>query len=150
MADVYLVACAKTKQTRASSAQDMYISPLFTKARHLARLRADRWYILSAKYGLLDPSRLIEPYEETLKRMSGQGQRDWADRVLLALKAVIQPGDKVVLLAGCNYRKLLISDLRRMGCTVECPLEGLPIGCQLKWLNDTIREDQVHRDPSSS
>jgi len=39
------------------------------------------FYILSAKYGLLHPNDLIEPYEQTLKTATKKEKQDWAQRV---------------------------------------------------------------------
>jgi hypothetical protein len=40
------------------------------------------WFILSAKYGLVDPGQVIEPYEMTLNRMGRRERQAWAERVL--------------------------------------------------------------------
>ena len=138
MATICLVACARKKRAESAPAQRLYDSPLFSKSAALARLTGDRWYILSAKYGLLSPSEVIEPYDETLKGMPNAEKLTWAKRVFEQLLAVTQPADKVVFLAGNDYRKDLEGELRRRGYSVEVPMEGMPIGKQLSWLNKAI------------
>ena len=64
---VCLVACVKAKRKEASRAEDLYISQLFRKCRRVAEGKYGVWYILSAEYGLLEPSRVVEPYEKTLR-----------------------------------------------------------------------------------
>jgi len=49
---------------------------------------------------------------------------------------VLNPSDRVVLLAGSIYREFLIDRLRATCCAVEIPLEGLPIGKQKQWLKN--------------
>jgi hypothetical protein len=63
---VALVSCAKAKRTQAAAAADLYVSPLFQKMAAFARATCSRWYILSAKHGLLSPDALIAPYDVTL------------------------------------------------------------------------------------
>jgi hypothetical protein len=41
----------------------------------------------------------------------------------------------VVILAGLNYRRGLITPLENMYGTVEVPMEGLMMGQQLSWLS---------------
>ena len=107
IAKVYLVACASKKRAQPAPAQRLYDSSLFNKSVQLARLRGDCWYILSAKHGLLSPSEVVEPYDETLKRMSNAKKLAWAERVFQQLLRATQPGDRLVFLAGNDYRKHL-------------------------------------------
>jgi hypothetical protein len=138
MKAIALVACVGKKKPIPSLARDLYISDWFLKASVYAARVADMWYILSAKYGLVAPGTVIEPYDETLNRMGVKARRAWARRVLADLKRVLQPGDRVVILAGGRYREGLMGPLRRMGCTVEVPMEGLRIGEQLRWLKQRL------------
>src|SRR5690606_13413659 len=55
---IALVSCVSSKEPHAAPARDLYTSALFRKARAYAERNADAWYILSAKYGLVDPNRV--------------------------------------------------------------------------------------------
>lgn len=134
MKTIYLIACAKGKRQGPIAAKDLYDSPLFSKSRAHAQQRADEWYILSAKYHLLSPEQVIEDYDLTLNAMSKTEQSAWADVVLDALTKVTKPGDKLIFLAGENYRKNLEGRLLERGYEVEVPMRGLRIGHALQWL----------------
>ncbi len=138
MTKICLVACAKSKTTTASRAEDLYVSRLFSYSRDYARSTADRWYILSAKYGLLAPDAVIEPYEETLNKASLAAQQSWATRVAASLRDIASAGDEVTLLAGTAYRRFLVPEIKRLGCSVLLPLEGMPIGVQVAWLKRAL------------
>jgi hypothetical protein len=71
MPTIALVACVSKKNTTPMPARDLYISAWFRKASMYAARVADRWYILSAKYGLVAPDTMIKPYDETLNKMGG-------------------------------------------------------------------------------
>ena len=71
-----LVACCGPRLKESAPAADLYISDLFKKARTYAERRG-RWFILSALYGLLDPSAVIAPYDVTLKKMPAAKRREW-------------------------------------------------------------------------
>lgn len=135
---VALVACVSKKNSAAMPARDLYVSTWFRKASAYASHIADNWYILSAKYGLVAPETVIEPYDETLNLMPAAARRDWAIRVLADLEQVLKHGDHVVFLAGQRYRQDLIEPIRRMGGDVEIPMEGLRIGEQLHWLKQQV------------
>ncbi len=70
--------------------------------------------------------------------MPAAARRAWAQRVLLDLDRLLEPGDTVVILAGDRYRAHLVDPIREMGCGVEIPLEGLRIGEQLGWLKQQL------------
>lgn len=131
---IALVSCVSMKRPRAAAARDLYTSPWFRKASGYAEAVADGWYVLSAKYGLVDPGRVIEPYDETLNEMGSRERRAWAAGVLRQLEVVLRSGDKVIMLAGQRYREGLIGALRARGVQVSVPMEGLGIGEQLHWL----------------
>jgi hypothetical protein len=58
---VGLVGCVKTKQPRVAPAQELYTSPLFRRRRAWVERTCDRWFILSAKHGLVEPGRVLAP-----------------------------------------------------------------------------------------
>jgi hypothetical protein len=67
----------------------------------------DQWYILSAKYGLLNPAMVVGPYNETLNNMRKSERTQWARDVENDLRSLLHPGDRVVFLAGQKYREFL-------------------------------------------
>jgi len=97
---IALVSCVKTKLSQPHPAKDLYTSPLFLGLRRYAETHADRWFILSEKHGLLDPERVIEPYETTLNRMGVRGRRQWAENVKSQLMEVLPADAEVIVLAG--------------------------------------------------
>ncbi len=134
---IALVSCVKTKANTPRPARDLYISDLFAKASAYAEKVADAWYILSAKYGLVGPNEIIAPYEKTLKGMPVAERKAWAAQVFQDLRAVaVEPGDRIIMLAGVSYREYLAEPLRAFGCRIEVPMMGLSFGNQLKWLKE--------------
>ena len=121
-------------------ARCLYTSPWFAKAAELADRRADVWFILSAQHGLLDPDRVIEPYDLSLRSMTAAERRMWAKGVVRSLVPRLNSSDRVVLLAGKLYRENLVSTIHEHGCKVEIPMEGLRIGEQLHGLNEELKE----------
>lgn len=138
MAFVGLISCVSRKRAYAAEARELYDSPLFVKARKYVENRCDTWYILSAKYGLLHPTRVVDPYEETLNTKTRAEREQWAQRVWTDLHPHVRAGDHVVILAGERYREYLVPRLIQHGCLVEVPMEGLGIGRQLGWLSKEL------------
>jgi hypothetical protein len=127
---IALVACCGQKLDRAAPAGELYTSPLFRMAAAYAR-RFDSWYILSAKYGLVRPDAVIEPYECTLLNMRAVDRLAWGRRVADQMAAEGIAGAGFVALAGAKYTEPLV----RAGVSMETPLKGLGIGKQLAWLS---------------
>lgn len=136
--DYVFIACVKTKRATRSKAKDMYISPMFKKAYQYALqfVPEDRIYILSAKYGLIHSSQMIDPYEKTLNAEKDKERKVWAYNVVQQMKARNIPLDShIMLLGGTNYTKYLSIALKNS----VCPLRGLSMGKTLQFYNNHLK-----------
>lgn len=136
---LFLVSCVKTKLPRPARAKDLYVSDWFRKARAYVEREGGEWRILSAKYGLVDPEEVIQPYEKTLTTMRTAERRMWAAEVLDELELCLADVDAVVFLAGQRYREFLEPSLRSRGVALDVPMRGLSQGRQLAWLGARLR-----------
>lgn len=134
MARIVLISCASKKLQIRAKAREIYVSPLFKLGlRYAQSLNPDSIYILSAKYGLLDLEREIEPYEQTLNKMKDEEVKRWAKNVLSELEKVANiRQDEFIFLAGEKYRKYIAPSLANS----SVPMKGLGIGKQLKFLKE--------------
>ena len=132
--ELYLISCVKTKSPEPAPAKDLYTSAWFRKARAYVEKKSRPWRILSARYGMVHPERVIRPYEQTLKTMPVAQRRAWAETVLAELEPSLAGVDTVIFLAGQAYREILEPALRDRGFTVRVPMAGLSQGRQLSWL----------------
>lgn len=127
---IVLISCVKSKRSHPAPAKDLYCSRLFEAQRDYAETISDQWFILSAKYGLLEPDQQIAPYQMTLKGAAAADKKAWTDRVLTDLERWITPSDLIVITAGEDYCHYLIPVLRKRGHQVQRPLKGLAMGFQ--------------------
>lgn len=123
-----LVACCKTKLAEPARAEELYCSPLFRKARAYCLAHYHRWFILSAKYGLVEPGQVIAPYDCTLLDQDRKARARWGLRVFSQLAALGLAGKTFVAHAGKVYVAPLADKLR-----IETPLAGLGIGQRMAW-----------------
>jgi len=123
-----LVACCKTKLSEPARAEDLYRSLLFRKARIYCVTHYPHWFILSAKYGLVDPGQVIAPYDCTLLNQGKQARARWGQLVYSQLTALGLAQETFVAHAG----KVYVVPLRDM-LRIETPLAGLGIGQQMAW-----------------
>jgi len=132
--NIVLISCVGGKKPYKCKAKDLYESPWFRYAWNYAHsLNPDKVFILSAKYGLVDPEMKIEPYDETLNTKTADKIREWADKVLSSLRERTDlDKDTFIILAGEKYRKYLVDHLRKY----DIPMKGFRIGQQLKWLKE--------------
>ena len=136
MRQLFLVACVAKKQSKASPARDLYISPWFCRARAYAEASGAPWLVLSAEHGLLEPDSIVAPYERTLNRMRVPERKRWAGHVLCQLRPHLKDVDQVVLLGGRRYTEFLAPQIRASAVTVKQPLAHLRIGEQLRWFKE--------------
>ena len=129
-----LVGCVKSKRGSAAPAADLYTSALFHGRRRWVEASCSRWYVLSAKHGLVAPDEMLDPYDETLTTKGSRERRAWADRALVQLRNEL--GDigryDFEIHAGAAYNDYgLRSGLVSAGAGVTLPAEGLSLGRQL-------------------
>lgn len=137
---VCLVACTSRKGDQPATAEFIYRSPLFSAARSYAERRADQWFILSAKHGLLSPEDVIAPYNESLLNQSEAQRQAWAAGVHRAFGARVPPGGRVIFLAGSAYRSYLAPAFESEDRETAAPMSALGIGSQVAWLQKVKSE----------
>ena len=136
---ICLVGCGKQKDPGRARAKDIYTSPFFRYKRQYAETFGDSWFIISAKHHLLNPDKIIEPYDETLNSAGVAAKQSWAAIVHEQLCQVISPNDTIVILAGKDYFGHL---LPLLGCyKVLLPLKGLKQGGQMQWLKSELSKE---------
>lgn len=138
---VCLVACTSKKGDQPAAAEFIYRSPLFSAARSYAEKRADQWFILSAKHGLLSPEDVIDPYNESLLGQSETQRQEWAERVHKAFGMRVPAGGRVIFLAGSAYRSHLAPKFESEGRETAAPMSALGIGSQVAWLQKVESEN---------
>lgn len=115
---ITILSCSKKKyplsEGETIEAKDLYQGQIFRKSYIYAHkfLKPDRIYILSAKYGLLKPSDRVCIYDETLKNLSSERQKDWGKRVLEQMRSegLNLESDELTFLTGKAYYKNLIGE----------------------------------------
>lgn len=143
MTTVALVGCSSKKLDRVARAQDMYLSDLFAKSRAYAERFADVWLVLSAKYGVVEPTQWIEPYDVRLGVSGGPPIHQWSENVISQLRALEVRHEvqdmRLLILAGEAYRTPFIETaIHRVPWPVEVPMRGLGIGEQLRFLKQAL------------
>ena len=150
---IILVACSKTKKKFPTLARYFYCSTWFGLASGYASKLCypkdsdNKWFILSGKWGLLDPMQWVGPYDMSLRNLSDSRREQWARMVMGQLYWHIPEiwcvdgvckhpsGVEFIFLAGEAYTNPLAAWLRdRNWFKVTTPLSGMGIGEQQAWL----------------
>lgn len=143
---LYLVASVPTQFIAPCPAEELYVSHWFSMAKtYVATFskEGDSWVILSAKHGVIDPSRHLKPYDEKDIARSRQKRQGWARTNVAELLGRTEPGDTIVLLAGPKYRENLIAPLEQEGRKVEIPMGDLKLSQQKAWMRKKLEEAGV-------
>ena len=138
-----LVSCTKSKRNYSCKAFEMYSpSSFFRKAYRYATRNYDVVATLSAKYGLLLPNDIIEPYDQTLKTMKKRQRQEWAETVFQQMKERLNLSRirSAYFHVGREYREHIIPMLESTGIKCIVPLEGLSFGRQLAWYDAHLNE----------
>lgn len=168
---IALIGCSKTKQTPANErhvcAGDLYAGPLFKKRVQYAEAKGIRWFVISAKFGLLPPYMSVDPtvigkdgvrssYDLCMKDLGPADQAIWHvtvasdvihllwdDVELYGHEKPMSPKDLTVEIhAGAGYARPLAEILTSVGVKVKTPVAGLGIGEQLAWYSNWLASMQ--------
>lgn len=140
---VALISCSSRKRNVPCIASEMYApSPLFSQSYEYAKQFADRIFILSAKYGLLEEDTHIEPYNLNLANVSSKERQRWAQNVSHQLKEKCDmQNDEFLILAGAKYYENLLPALTKN----SIPLEHVSLGSRTNALKELIQVcDELH------
>lgn len=148
MKKVYLISCTANKQKYKCKAEEMYSkSNLFRLSLLYALNRVDdkdsQIFILSANYGLLPLSEVIEPYDMTLKRMNKSEIITWGKKVYKQMKEKFDlKNTKFIFLSGQSYIKPLEQYLNKENIENPIPVNKRMIGKRMKWLKENSDKDE--------
>lgn len=129
----------KSKRNVAAPAGDLYTSSLFTGRKRWVMASCSRWFILSAKHGLVAPDQILEPYDETLTTKGQAARRAWSSRVLAQLREAlgdIGQSDYEIHAGAAYVAHGLQAALIASGANVLLPAERLTLGQQLAFYRD--------------
>lgn len=151
-ARIALVSCSAMKLDAPAAARDLYCSPLFKLQRRWAELRFDRWFILSAKHGLVLPDQRLEPYDRRLEDYSSQERRLWGAHVIEQLRTSTRGIARCLIevYAGSAYYEALAGRMRPEEWSLCSPFHGLGIGQRLQRLGQMIERDTRWTNPTQS
>lgn len=135
---IVIAQCTNQKRSRTCRAREMYMpSDLFKAQRRYAEAYADRWYILSGKYGLMNPWDRIKPYDVHISNHSD----DWNEQVGQRCKTMRDIDDVIEIIAGKEeYGRRLEHWLDDYGVKYRYPFEGLGIGERTKAMIQEVRK----------
>lgn len=140
-----LIGCGSAKRAEPAAARDLYTGSLFRyRRRYAERFGKDGWMIISAKYGLVHPDTVIEPYDLHVKQLTRSKQEAWAKQVgeQFSLVRAWLPNQRFAgercrsleLHLGWTYIELLWPWLRDW----HAPMAHMGIGEQLHWYKETL------------
>jgi hypothetical protein len=129
-----LVACCKKKLSMPSRAENLYISPLFRYASLYCKQQYHAWFILSARYGLILPDELVEPYDLTLQNKTRIERQEWGQKVFEQLRTMNLQSEIFCLHAG----RLYCEPLQQL-VICQLPMRGMGIGQQLAWYSSRLK-----------
>jgi len=134
---IAFIGCSATKRSSACIARELYQGNIFKKALRLCeKLKYDKIFILSAKYGLVLIDQIIDPYEQTLNKITISKRKEWSKKVMWQLKEKIQLTDELTFYCGKNYYFYIAQWLPNKK---NYPLKNLSMGYSLQELNKLLK-----------
>lgn len=141
-----LIGCGAAKNPGKLPAKDKYSSNYFGLKWDYGDVVCDEQRIVSANYGLLEPTDMIHDYDLTIDDLDDQQRSEWIDDVNTAILGAVRNNDidEVHVLLGSDYRDALsftFEKLEERGVKLVYPFEGTSgIGEQMSRLKELTQE----------
>jgi hypothetical protein len=148
MKKLMVVQCGQQKRWKhdpklgALKADQAYTSPYFQKNIAYAKRLGDRWLILSAKYGFLDPDDLIDDYNVTFKYKFTNpiSIKELRKQVL---EKNLDEFEEVVVLGGEEYLAAVKSAFDGTRSIIKSPFKGLSIGSRMAEIDKALGDERI-------
>lgn len=136
-----LINCVGTKRSYKCKAKDMYCSSLFKKAFAWLTQNCDKVYIMSAKHGLLDPEKIIEPYNVSLYGMTRSQRIRWSKNLYLQLRECTDiQHDIFIVEGGVKYTEFIQKAIPHWHIPYERDLcHNFGTGRRMQWYDKYLK-----------
>lgn len=104
---VGIISCGKEKLNHPAKAEDLYTSSYFRLCKRWIKPRVNKWIILSAKHGVVQPRQILAPYDLKLGDLSKKQKEQWKQKVKQQLIELYGKETIYMILAGADYRSAL-------------------------------------------
>lgn len=146
-APLIVIGCGRDKLSIAAPARKLYVSDRFRKSIALERNLDAPFVILSAKHGVVEPDRVLEPYDLDLSTLSGANQRLWAEQAIDQLAQHAEGRTISVLAIGAYVPQLIEANrARQQPLELIVPWLELEAPDRFVWLNEADRMAARIRD----
>ncbi|HEV2633669.1 MAG TPA: hypothetical protein VGX23_00895 [Actinocrinis sp.] len=118
---VILIGSGRAQLSEPAMARALYVSPLFARRRARAEASGVPWFVVSGRWGLLDPGDVLAPYSFSLAEQSMSYRRAWGRFVAeqLCLVSSVGRGDVVEICAGAAYATALTAPIEYLGARLR-------------------------------
>jgi hypothetical protein len=137
-----IIPCGKSKvwsldpKTGPTKAKDAYTGAPFKVNKEYAEKFGDRWIILSAKYGFIDPDHIIQDYNVTFKDPSSNPIN--VTKLKEQAEAFTE-FNRVVALGGKDYTSIVEQVFKGQNKILVTPTKGMQLGIALGAVKDATR-----------
>lgn len=130
---VGLVSCGKSKAESRCRAEKLYTGGLTQKGIEWMKRNCQTWFILSAKFGLLHPDTVIDPYDTKITDLNKEEIARWSAKVFGQLKAAHVENKDLLCIAGKEYFQAL--EVPEDNTLYNLFPSGMKMGFRMRWFN---------------
>ena len=108
--------------------------------RYVESVYGNNYCILSAKYHVLMPDDMVEPYDMFLGKFKKQEKEEWWKITAGQLLENFPENTIYHFYAGQNYINGILPILQEAGRKYKCYLNDLGMGYKIQWFNQHIKK----------
>ena len=130
---VAVINCGSAKQHKKCKAQDLYIGSLFLASQEFCKSKYDQYCILSAKYHVLLPDDIVEPYDMFLTKFSKKDKEEWSRITAEQLLTKFPEDTEFDFYVSQSYLTYVLPYLDKAKRVYNTYLNDLGMGYKIQW-----------------
>lgn len=136
---IFLVGCGRSKRRKLCVAKDLYTSQRFKTSIELAENLGNEYLIISGKHGVIEPGKVLEPYDQDVGKLDKKEKSEWATRILADLSKY-NKNAQYIILSGDDYSNVLLEKnaSRKIPISLNAPFKEIQIENHKIWLEQAL------------
>lgn len=141
--NIIIIQCSKSKVNSKTKASELYTSQRFKLSKKIADKYAKKWFILSAKHGLIRPDSVIAPYDFTINDLSINEKQNYFSKIIDQIRKLNLTNSRLIFLTDPDYTNEVINSLNNSCRDIISPFSQIKKEMWTNYLSQLLNSERL-------
>lgn len=141
--NIIIIQCSNSKKSQQTKASELYTSERFNLSKKIAEKYAKTWFILSAKHGLIEPDKLVTPYDRTITDFSVDEKKEFISNVINQITKLELTNKRLIFLTDPDYTDEIVNFLKNTCSDIISPFSQIKREMWINYLNQLLDSERI-------